>query len=461
MTMSAIMFTLLLLFTTIPAHADNAPMRFIRDAEIESYLRDLAAPIYHAAGIPPQDVHIAIVNDSDLNAFVAMGMNQFFFTGLLQAADTPEQLAGVIAHETGHISGGHLIRGREAMENASTEAILGMLLGVAAGAASGSGEAAAVIIGASQGVAQQGMMSFSRTQESAADSAGLEFLDKAGITSRGIEEFMQKLAGQEMLPADRQTQYVRTHPLTQDRLENISNHLKNSPIANAKMDPAFYIRHERMKAKLLGFMQPETALLRYSDKDARPSARYARAIALYRTGKVDRAIALMDELIATTPNDPFFHELKGQALFENGRVKEAISQYQKAVTLRPDSALLRTAYGHALLEEADKRGSVTLNEAIQQLEASTRIESHDPETWRFLAIAWGKKAASAPKSELNLKDDPKRYAGLADYALAEEAATHGQKAVAAQLAERAMKKLPAGSPYWLRANDIAAAHTKD
>ncbi|HEU0118313.1 MAG TPA: M48 family metalloprotease, partial [Alphaproteobacteria bacterium] len=277
--------------------AGGAPPEFIRDAEIEQYLHTLANPIYHAADIDADSVTISIVKSNVINAFVAGGMNEFFYTGLLQLTDTPEQLAGVIAHETGHIAGGHLIRGRAEMENASAEAILGMILAVAAGAASGNGQLAAAGLSGSQQIAERNFLSFSRTQESSADAAGMSFLTKAGMTTRGMMEFFQKLEGQEMLPTERQAEFVRTHPLTQERIENVKDYTAHSPLKDAKLDPKFYTMHERMKAKLLGFLQPETALLRYTDKDPRITARYARAIALYQTNQVDKALALTDGMI--------------------------------------------------------------------------------------------------------------------------------------------------------------------
>jgi predicted Zn-dependent protease len=422
---------------------------FIRDAEIENYLHALADPIYRAADVAPESVTIAIVKSNVVNAFVAGGMNEFFYTGLLQLADSPEQLAGVIAHETGHIAGGHLIRGREEMRNASAQAILGMVLAVAAGAAGGNAGIAAAGMSGGQQIAERGFLSFSRTQEASADAAGMSFLDKAGISTRGMMEFFQKLEGQEMLPADRQMEYVQTHPLTEDRIDAVREHLEHSPLKDAKLDPKFYQMHERMKAKLLGFLQPETALLRYTDKDPRLPARYARAIALYQTNQLPRALELTDGLIKEEPTNPFFYELKGQILFENGRVAESVGYYKKANDLLPNSALLRQAYGHALLESKDP---AQLDLAIQQLLESNHLEDRTPSTWHFLAAAWGHKA------ELT-KDQ--HYDGMVSYALAEEAVAKGEDKAAGQLADRAMKGLTKGTPYWLRAQDIKLSTAPD
>jgi predicted Zn-dependent protease len=422
---------------------------FIRDAEIENYLHELAAPLYRAADIEPTSISINIVQSSVVNAFVADGMNEFFYTGLLQLTDNPEQLAGVIAHETGHIAGGHLIRGKEEMRNASAEAILGMILAVAAGAASGNGQAAAGALSGTQQIAERGFLSFSRTIEASADNAGLSFLEKAGVSARGMLEFFQKLAGQELLPTSAQDAYVRTHPLTQDRIDNVTDRLDHSQYKDAKLDQKYYVMHERMKAKLLGYLQPETALLRYTDNDTRLPTRYARAIALYRTGQADRAIHLTDGLIGEEPNNPFFYELKAQIQFENGRIEPAIANYKRANELLKNSALLRTAYGHALLESKDQSH---LDLAIQNLLEANQLEGRDPAVWHFLASAWGRKAEVAK--------DP-HFEAMATYALAEEAVAEGHDRAAGQLADRAMKGLSKGSAYWLRAQDIKLSTTPE
>lgn len=443
-------FLAVVLFVPSQAQAQTGPgISMIRDAEIEHYLHTLATPLYRAAGIDPDSVSIYIINSSVINAFVAEGMNEFFYTGLLQMTDTPEQLAGVIAHETGHIAGGHLVRGQTAMANASAEAILGMLLGAAVGVASGNGQVAIGAISGSQQIAERSLLSFSRAQESSADAAAMSYLDRASISAEGMEEFMKKLGAQDILPTSRQAEYVRTHPLSQDRITAVAHHLEGSPYADRKLDPKFYVMHERMKAKLMGFLQPETALLRYTDKDPRLPARYARAIALYRTNQLPRALTLIDGMIREEPDNPFFQELKAQMLFENSRVKESVALYKKAADLEPDSALLRVEYGHALLE-SKLPGAV--DTAIQQLTEANRMAPHDPETWRLLAAAWGQKSETTK--------DP-MFGGYASYALAEEAAARGANREARQFADRALKILPKSSPYWLRAQDIKLSVDSD
>ncbi|MDD3181452.1 MAG: M48 family metalloprotease [Alphaproteobacteria bacterium] len=440
-----------LLLLAFPARAGELEsMSFIRDAEIEDYLRSLGMPIFRAAEINPQSVNLLLIQNNAINAFVAGGMNIFFYTGLLQQSESADQLQSVLAHETGHIAGGHLIRGREAMRNASAQAIIGMLAGLAVGVASGNAQAAIGTIGGAQSIAERNLMSFSRAQESSADAAAMRFLDKAGISSQGLLEFMKKLEGQELMPLESQAEYVRTHPFSQDRVQTIEHHVKMTPALHGKtLGPSFQMEHERMKAKLLGFLHPEAALLRYTDKDPRLTARYARAIALYRTAQLPRALTVMETLLKEEPQNPYFLELKAQMLFENGHVSEAVKIYQACVALKPDSALLRVSYAHAILENGV---SSQTDLAINQLIEANRLEERNPETWRFLAAAWSRKA----ETEKDIK-----YQGLVSYALAEESLAQGQEKEAQRFATRALKTLPKGSPYWLRTQDIKLSASED
>jgi predicted Zn-dependent protease len=445
MTLRLFLSALFALFLALPLNAQDrggSSFSLIRDVEIENLLRDLGEPIFVAAVLNPSSVRLIVIRDGTLNAFVAGGMNIFIHTGLLQAVDTPEQLTGIIAHESGHISGGHLVRGSQAMRGASAEAILSMVLGTAAAVLSSNPQAGAAVITGGQHFAQRSILSFSRAQESSADNAGMHFLDVSRISSRGLLEFLEKLSGQELLPVDRQVEFVRTHPLTRDRIDAVRNHVKESPYSNSKLPAAIHERFERMKAKLLGYLQPEAALLRYGEKDPRVTARYALAIAHYRKSDFAKAVSLLDGLLKDEPNNPYFHELKGQVLFENGRVKEAMAPYKKAVELLPQAGLLQSAYGHVLLETQDQG---QLDEAIRLLNLSLKTESRETSTWRFLATAWGRKSNE----------------GMVAYCLAEEAQARGDAGSAKKWAERAIKLLPKGSAYAIKALDIKQSKSDD
>ncbi|QQP88194.1 M48 family metallopeptidase [Skermanella sp. TT6] len=428
----------LVVVSAAPAEAQQRRLQFIRDAEIEHIIRTYAGPIFEASGINGDSVEIALVKDSSLNAFVAGGMNLFIHTGLLQESENPDELIGVIAHEIGHIAGGHLIRTQEAMEGASAQAILSALLGIGAALATGEAGAGAAILGGGQEMARRSYLAYSRAQESTADQAALGYMDQAGVSARGLLNFLEKLAGQDLRPTDRQDAFVRTHPLTQDRIESVRYHVEHSRVSDRKAPAEFVEMHARMKAKLMGFIQPQIALHRYRDSDTEVAPRYGRAIALYQRGDIRQALPLIDQLIKEEPDNPFFHELKGQVLLENSRVAESIAPYRKAVELLPDSALLRSSLAHALVETNDDS---LLDEALKHLKAAAAKEPRTPFTWRLIATVYGRE----------------NQQGMLSYALAEEAMARGDRAVARFHAEKAENQLPAGSPGWIRAQDIRTA----
>jgi predicted Zn-dependent protease len=420
------------------ARAQGQSVSFIRDAEIEALIRRYATPIFNAAGLDAQAVRIYLVNDSRLNAFVAGGQNLFINTGLLARAATPNQVIGVLAHETGHIAGGHLARTQEAMRNATAAMIIAMVLGAAA-AAAGGGSAAGGVMAGGAAIGQRTMLAYSVAQESAADQAGLTYLERTGQSAQGIADFLRILAEQDLLSPARQDPYLRTHPLTRTRIDTVEAFLQHSKYRYAKDPPELVEEHHRMQAKLHGFTDPPGRTLGlYKESDTSVAARYARAIAYYRMPDLKKALPLVDGLIAQEPDNPWFHELKGQMLFENGRLREALPSYEKALKLRPDVALLRIEVARVQLELNDPALNKT---ALAYLNDAVRHEDRNSEAWRLLAIAYGR--------EDNI--------GMSALSLAEGAMVSGDRRMAVQQATRATQLLAAGTSGRLRAEDIKEA----
>lgn len=420
------------------SHAQsNRSLSLIRDTEIENYIKEWAAPVIKAADLDPASVNFILVQDSNINAFVAGGQNVFLYTGLLMKSKNPDEVIGVIAHELGHIRGGHLIRGKDAMENASYEAMLGTILGIGAAILTGDGGAAGAVAKGSSGLALNKLLAFSRIQESSADQAGLTFMERAHINPQGLVSFMDRLANEEVLPASQQSEYVRTHPLTRDRVESLTAGTERSAYNNVPMPPGWDDQHARMLAKLTGFVTPEYVVWNYSDKDTSLKARYARAIAAYRQNKIDEAQRLTDTLLADEPHNPYFLELKGQMLTDFGHPDQAIPYYKQAVALDPASGLIRTAYAHTLIETAADNQS-QLQTAITQLERAQRDEPRSTRIQRLLATAYGKMGDDA----------------MAKLYLAEEALLQRRIPQARLQAEAAAHGLKEGSGPWLQAQDI-------
>lgn len=429
--------TLFLAVDSRPAEARR--IAFIRDAEIEDTIRIFAAPLFRAAGLEPEAVQIYLVNDRSLNAFVAGGQKLFLHTGLIIRTENPGQLIGVIAHESGHIAGGHLSRTQDAVAKATATQIVAMVLGGIAAAGAGQGDAVGAAILGGQTMGLRTFLQYSRTQESAADQAGLKFMDDNGWSSQGMLEFLKILENQDLLSADRQDPYMRTHPLTRERLDAVRTHVEKSPLTKAPFPKEFDILHRRIRAKLIAFMEsPLTTFRTYKESDTRLEARYARAIAHYRKLELDQAHAIVDKLIAENPGDPYFHELKGQMLFEKGRGAEALGPYQTAVKLAPSSALLRGDLAKVQIETNDP---ALLDSAIANLQMALAHDSDEPFNWRQLAIAHGRKGDEA----------------MSSLALAEEAMLQRKPDIAKFHAGKAESLLPRGSRGWLQAQDILQA----
>jgi predicted Zn-dependent protease len=428
-----------LLAATLAAPAAAREFKFIRDTEIENTIRVFSTPVFQAAGLDPSAIEVYIVNDSTLNAFVAGGQKLFLNTGLLMQGANAGQVIGVIAHEAGHIAGGDLARIHDVMRKSSAQQILAMVLGAAAGVATGRGDVGAAVIAGGARAGQENFFQYSRSQEAAADAAAMRFLDATGTPATGLLEFLGTLSEQELLSTRFQDPYLRTHPITRERVQALDNHIRQSARPTSPL-PAEYKRlHERMQAKLQAFLEPPTRTMRrYPESDTSLPARYARAIAYYKVPDLEKALPLIDGLIAENPSDPYFREMKGQMLFENRRAAEAIPSYEAAVNLLPNSPLLRLDLARIQLEMNDP---AMLDPAIENLRIAQRAEPDSSWIWRNLAIAYGRKGDK----------------GLSTLALAEEAYFRSSLREAREYAKRAEKLLEGDSPAMVQAQDILQA----
>lgn len=433
---AARLFLLIAVLGTVLAPRDATAQTIIRDTEIEAYMQEWLKPVFDAAGMSPDQVKIILVQDDQINAFVAGGSNIFLYTGLLMKTDGPDEVIAVAAHELGHITGGHLIRGRELMEQASYESILGMILGVGAAIAAGDGGAAGAVSMGASSLAQRRFLSHTRTFEASADQAALNYLNKAQLNPTGLETFMQKLEGQELLSSDRQSEYVRTHPLTRSRIESINARVVQSPYKDKPYPDRWVAQHKIMIAKLTGFINPGQVAWKYDDRDTSIPSLTARAIAAYRTNDIARALKLVDQLIAADPN-AYHYELKGQMLMDFGRVSEAVPYYEKAVAKMPDAALIRLPLAHAQLETAGS-DPAKLQKSIDNLKLALKTENRSPRIHRLLATGYGRMGDES-RAKLHL---------------AEEAVLQGRHAYAKEQATVALRGLKSGSSDWIRANDI-------
>lgn len=414
----------------------SGKLSLIRDAEIENTIRIFAKPVLLAAGLEPGALSVHLVLDDRLNAFVAGGERIFINTGLLRNAKDANGIIGVLAHETGHIEGGHLSQMQDNMRNASAQSIVAMVLGAVAAGVSGRPEA--LIAGATMGqsAATGSFLHYNRTMESQADQAALRYLEETGQSARGLLDILGKLQNQEVMDAGRRDPYLRTHPLSQERLATVRNHVEISRYSNTDSGELLDYLQRRMRGKLNGYIDsPGQTLARYKADDTGVEARYARVHALEKLHRTDEAVAIMDILIAEKPNDAFFHETKGYVLWKAGRIRESLSPYRRSVEFSNGLPLLRLSLAQALLELEDPDAA---REAVEQLVLTTQFEKTMPQAWRLLATGYGR-----------LEDF-----GPAAYSLAEEALLQRDREGVERNVTKALDLLPPGSPMHSRAMDI-------
>jgi len=416
----------------------------VRDAEIEQLLRDYTQPILRTAGLAQQNVQVVIINDRSFNAFVADGRRIFVNGGALMESETPNQIIGVLAHETGHIAGGHLARMREAMASATTQSIIAMLLGagalVAAGRSGGAdlGQAGAAAIAGPTIAIQNTMIGYMRAQEEQADRAGVKFLTATGQSAKGMYETFKRMADQVLYQIRYINPYLQTHPLPNERVAALEGLAKASPYWDHKDPPALQARHDLMRAKLYGFIErPDGVARRYPPSDTSLAARYARAISAYRFSDPRVALGQIEALIQAQPQNPYFYELKGQAFLEAGKPAEAIAPLRHAAQLAPNPALIQIMLGQALVATHDR---VHVDEAIPMLQAAVLREPDTPDAYAQLAMAYGQKNDLA----------------RADLASAQAAFMRGDIKTAREFATRAKARFPVGSPGWVKADDLAS-----
>ena len=409
----------------------------IRDAEIEQTLSRLSNPIFKAAGIDPANIDMLLLNSRELNAFVFGGNNMVLHTGLITRLETPEGLAGVIAHETGHITGNHLARRQIAQDNLRGPAAAGVLLSILAGAAAGDASVAAGGVLGSGGTAQRLLLAFNRSEEAAADQAGASYMERSGLDPAGLLETLRIFKGQEIFAAGRADPYARTHPLSSERLSLLEQRIASSSARGGKVDAETDYWFQRMRAKLIAFLdRPDRVLRHVDDDDQSELALMKRAVALHRLPAPDEALTEVDKLIALRPADPYYHELKGQILFESGRAAAAVIPLRKAVQLAPHEPLIVGALGRALLSLDDPSLDA---EALTALEAA-RTTRPEASVLRDLATAYARAGRE----------------GDAALATAERFMLQGSMRDSLRHARHAIEKLPTGSPGWLKADDIRA-----
>lgn len=408
----------------------------LRDAETEAFLDEISKPIIEAADLDPNNVDVVIINDRSINAFVSRGQIIYLHSGLIDVADSANEVQGVIAHELGHIVGGHVIRFADGA-SASSKLSIGSLILAAAAIAAGAGEAGIGILGAGQQLALGNLLSYNRVQESVADASGASYLSEAGISGKGSIAFFKKLQGYELRRGIPQNNsFNRTHPLSGERIATLQSGYIADPAWDKPLNEEWERKFRRVQAKLSGFItDPDQTLRNYPEEDKSIPARYARAYAWHKSAYPAKAIAEAEGLVELHPTDPYFLELQGQILLESGRPEDALSTLRKATELSGYHPLIAAVFGHALIATEDPSH---LDEATEVLRVSVSKDNRNPFAWYQLGVVYQQQGDFA----------------RASLASAERYLMIGQPQLAVLPAKRAQAGLDEYSADWLRAQDV-------
>ncbi|HEY2249344.1 MAG TPA: M48 family metalloprotease [Bradyrhizobium sp.] len=428
---------------------ENKGPPILRDTEAEALLREYTRPVLRAAGLEKQNIQMVIINEAAFNAFVADGRRIFVNYGAIMQSETPNQLIGVLAHETGHLAGGHLAKLREQLARAQTQMLVAMLIGAGAivagaakgssGAGSGLADAGAAAVAGPGEMIRRSLLSYQRQQEENADRAGVKFLTATGQSAKGMYDTFRRFTNDSLFAARGADPYLQSHPMPAERVAALEQIAHASPYWDKKDDPALQLRHDMMRAKISAFMErQDTVYRRYPLSNTGLPARYARAITTYLHGDLNSALAQIDGLIQAQPSNPYFYELRGQALLEGGRPNEAVAPLHKAIALSGNAPLIEMLLGQALVATDNKAYA---DEAITILRAAVAREAEAPLGFSQLAMAYGKKGNYAE----------------ADLASAQAAYLRGDNKTARELAARAKTRFAVGTPGWVRADDIVTA----
>lgn len=419
----------ILAYSSVQAQA----ISLISDEESEIFLQKITQPLFKAAGIPYNRNKVFIVNDNSLNAFVSDGNSLFIHTGTLTSASSPEEISGVIAHETGHIMGGHIIRQKLKNESLQQASLASMLLAGTTAAVTGRGDVAMAIALGGQSSTLSNYMQYRTEQERSADESAVKLLNATKQSPQGMLKFMKRISQRNDLSGIEETPYFRTHPVTRERINFMEKATAQSDYQPGQKNLDEFLR---IKAKLLAFLEtPEQTFRRYPLSNSSVPARYAQAIAYFKQLDINNALKKINALIKEEPDNPFFHELKGQIYLETGKIKPAKQEYQTALAKLPGSPLLQLSLAQAILEDAPTPDD--LKKAVSLLNQAN-IKQPTPMGWLLLSRAFEASGNTAYSS----------------YAAAEYSLSIGMPDVAQRQADNAQKHLKNDKKLKLKIDDL-------
>jgi len=357
-----------------------ADPRYLDDPEIETYLNQLGYKLVSVSTRNQREFNFFVVNDPTINAFAMPGGNIGVHTGLLLAAQSESELASVVAHEISHVTQDHIARMIASQSQSYWPTMAA--LAVALLAARSNPNIASAAIASTQAYSIQNQLNYSRDFEREADRLGYEMLTRGGYDPRGMSGFFNRLERANRFYDSSAPAYLRTHPLTTDRIADMQARSEAAPYQQVEDSLDFQLVRARLRAQE---NSPQDAVLaarsalkekRYSSETA---ARYGLATALLRARQFREADAEVGKLLAAKQVHPMIQQLAARSALAAGNPTLALQRYQAGSAAHPGYRPLQFGLIEALLAASRSK------EALAQVDQQLALYPLDRRLWRLAA----------------------------------------------------------------------------
>jgi len=323
----------------------------LNDAELTEYLNNLGYRLVATSPDNRQDFEFFVIKDATLNAFALPGGFIGVHTGLVQSAQNESELAAVLGHEISHVIQHHLAR----MMDKEKQSMLTSLAAVAVAilASRSNPQLSSAAIATAQAGSMQNYLNFTRDHEREADRVGLQILSQAGFDAHAAETFFERLQKAGRLYDSNAPDYLRTHPMTSERIADIQNRLKDTPYRQVPDSPDFYLLRAKLRAQdgtpaqAVTYFEESLREKKYVNEAAQ---RYGLAAALMRARNFERAERELALLRQSLPANAIVENLAAQIKLATGKEDAALAHYRAALHSFPNRRALVYGYAEALLQ---------------------------------------------------------------------------------------------------------------
>ena len=381
----------------------RAHSSYLDDAEIADYLNHLGFQLISSSNDPAQEFEFFALEDNAINAFALPGGFIGVNTGLILAAQSESELASVLSHEIAHVTQHHLARMVAGQKFDSLAAMAAIAVAILA-ARSNPDAAQAALVGVQAGAIQR-QLNFTRTHEQEADRIGLTTLQKAGFDTRALPAFFERLQKATRLVDNGAPSYLRTHPLTTERIADIANRVQQTPFRLVADSLAFHLVRAKLKASQ---MPPREAVIYFSDALGKQkhgnqiAQRYGLVLALLRSGQTAKAEKKFSVLAKMTGQNPMVATLSGKIRRANKQDKGALTFYRTATQNFPQHRALLYDYAELLLQ--DKRYDQALALLVENIaDHPTDSRLHELQARAYSALGNRQKAHHALARHYSLR----------------------------------------------------------